>query len=87
MNEILQKLANLVADKIRITGNDQLSSKETFELKYFTVSEVCELLHISRSTLYRHRKLGLIVPSAFAGRRVLFTRSDIDSYARKQTEF
>ena len=45
--------------------------------KYYTISEVCSLLHISRSTIYRMMKNGDLKAKK-AYRRVLFLEKDIN---------
>lgn len=44
--------------------------------KLYTVSEVLNMLRISRATLYRHIDSGLIKPLKLGG-KVLFTESEI----------
>ena len=47
------------------------------EVKYYTREQVCEILHISLSTLDTYVKKGAITCSR-VGKRVLFTQDDID---------
>ncbi|HSQ84604.1 MAG TPA: helix-turn-helix domain-containing protein [Desulfobacterales bacterium] len=47
------------------------------EMKYYTREQVCEILHISLSTLETYVKKGAITCSR-VGKRVLFTQDDID---------
>ena len=46
--------------------------------KFLTIPQVCELLHVSRSTIYRMVRNGdLIAKKAY--KRVLFSEKDIDN--------
>ena len=47
---------------------------------YLTQKQTAELLHISPRTLERMRVEGSPIPWTRCGRRVLYRRSDIDSY-------
>lgn len=88
MKDFLQELASMVAAKMSELANaSRLESRIEGlpqDVKYFTIEEVCRMARISRATFYRHRKAGLIIPSRFAGRRPLFTHSDIESYLQNQ---
>ena len=87
MKDLLQEFASMVAAKMSELANaSRLESrieKSSLNLQYYTIEEVCRMLRISRATFYRHRRDGLIMPSRFAGRRPLFTHSDIESYLRQ----
>lgn len=87
MKNFLQEFASMVAAKMSELANaSRLESrieKSSLNLQYYTIEEVCRMLRISRATFYRHRRDGLIMPSRFAGRRPLFTHSDIESYLRQ----
>ena len=87
MKDLLQELASMVAAKMSELANaSRLESRIEGlpqDVKYFTIEEVCRMARISRA-FYRHRKAGLIIPSRFAGRRPLFTHSDIESYLQNQ---
>lgn len=45
--------------------------------KYYTIKELCALIHISRSTVYRMIRNGHLKPKK-AYRRVLFTEKDVN---------
>lgn len=87
MNEFVLEFASMVAAKMsELAHASRLGSRiEDLpqDVKYFTIEEVCRMARISRATFYRHRRLGLIIPSHFAGRRPLFTICDIKSYLQK----
>ncbi len=50
--------------------------------KLYTESELCEILGISRTTVYRLRKLGLLKAVRF-GRSVRYTREQIDDLLKR----
>ena len=81
MNEIFNNFIDLVAERLRSSILDLNNcTKQVLDDELFTIEQVCEKLHISRATFYRHRNMGLIVPTKFAGRRPLLTQEDIDKY-------
>lgn len=45
--------------------------------KYYTIKELCALIHVSRSTVYRMIRNGHLKPKK-AYRRVLFTEKDVN---------
>ena len=46
--------------------------------EYLTIEEVCELLKLSRTTLWRYRKEGIIKIRTI-GNKKLFSRADINN--------
>lgn len=50
------------------------------------VSETCDYLRISRTTLYRLRD-SKEIPAVKLGHRVFFNLRDLDTYIRNQTAF
>ncbi len=52
------------------------------EMKFYTRSETCEILHISLSTLDTYVKKGAITCS-HVGKRVLYSQDDIDKALAK----
>jgi len=52
---------------------------------FFTVTEVCEILHISRSTLIRKINCGSM-PSVHCGRRLLIPRNFIETLIKEAYE-
>ena len=86
MNEIVEKVTDMLADKIieRMSGKfgqlqDKVDEQEGKRVLY-TVKQVCEMLHISKSKLYRHQKMGYISPSEYVGRTPLYDQQVIDDY-------
>jgi len=55
--------------------------------EYLTVSEAADLLRCSHATLARQRAAGTGVPFAKFGRRVLYRRSDIETYLAGQLRY
>ena len=51
--------------------------------EYLTIKQVGALLHVSRSTIWRYSKLGILKPRRL-GSRILFARADIDDYLMKE---
>ncbi len=49
------------------------------ERNYLTVKEVCEYIHVSRTTVHLLRTKGILKPRKIGG-RVLFIRNEIDEY-------
>ena len=60
---------------------------ETAPQELLTIKEVCKRFHISKTTLWRHRKQGYISPSKYVGRKPLFTQSDIEEYLKAFNDF
>lgn len=50
-----------------------------------TTKEVCEMLEVSRATLYRARKEGILKPVRL-GRFLRFKRTEIDAFIEKLRE-
>lgn len=44
---------------------------------YMTVDEVCDLLHITRNSLYRWGSIGTLKPIAKVGRRNFYLKKDV----------
>ena len=80
MEEFLNELAVRVAGYV-VQNLEQSKPEEPNQL--FSVKEVCEMLKISRSTLYRHRDLGFIKPTIYVGRRPLFNKEAVSDYIKK----
>lgn len=86
MDEIIEKVADLIADKVanRLSGEfrqdkDGLDEpKQGMEL--YTAKQVCDMLHMSKSKLYRHQKEGYIKPTQYVGRTPLYSKEEIDNY-------
>ena len=72
---MLQMQADLAAFKATVDSK-KLSSK------YLTIPQVCELLHVSRSTIYRMVRNGDL-RARKAYKRVLFSEKDIEKFLIK----
>lgn len=78
-DELLSKLKSTIVNTIIMHARPKPVSKDPL----LTVSEACDYLRISRSTLYRFIALGYIVPLK-SGRRSLFRASHIEAILVKQ---
>lgn len=89
MDKTTTNVLDLLADKIveRMSGKFGLLQEKVDEQGgkrvLYTVKQVCEMLHISKSKLYRHQKLGYISPSEYVGRTPLYDQQVIDDYLNK----
>lgn len=53
--------------------------------KYLTHMEVCELLSVSRRTLFRWRQDGYFPQPSYIGRRPVYGRDVVDAWITQQT--
>lgn len=89
MEEQVLNVLDILADKIveRMSGMfGQLQGKvdeQDGKRVLYTAKQVCEMLHISKSKLYRHQKMGYIGPSEYVGRTPLYDQQIIDDYLNK----
>ena len=87
MIEFLEKFTSALAKKVQDglieKGFVALSKNEEPSVKLYSAEDVCKRLSVSKQTLYRHRKLGLITPSGYVGRSPRFSDADIASYLTK----
>lgn len=86
MNEFIEHVADLIAGKVadRLSGEFG-QGKESLEeqkqgVELYTVKQVCEMLHMSKSKLYRHQKDGYIKPTQYVGRTPLYSKQAIEDY-------
>ena len=86
MNEFIEHVADLIAGKVadRLSGEFG-QGKESLEeqkqrVELYTVKQVCEMLHMSKSKLYRHQKDGDIKPTQYVGRTPLYSKQAIEDY-------
>ena len=52
---------------------------------YLTHMEVCELLNVSRRTLFRWRQQGYFPQPGYVGRRPIYRREVVDEWLAQQT--
>ena len=52
--------------------------------KYLTHMEVCELLDVSRRTLFRWRQAGYFPQPGYVGRRPVYRREVVDEWLARQ---
>lgn len=80
IEELLYPLADALAKELlKREGNRK---KDLVEV-YFTTEELCSKLHVSRATIYRHRKLGYLFPAKYVGRKPLYDHTSIEQYLNK----
>lgn len=86
MEEKITNFLNLVADIVANRVTEQIkhtfdsNKPESSSMKLYTVNQVCDMLHISKSKLYRHKNEGRLVPAKYVGRNPLFSQESIDTY-------
>lgn len=61
MNELVKKIVETIADQIvnrvleRVEQSSQSINVNNVGTKLYTTKQLCEMLHISKAKLYRHR--------------------------------
>lgn len=87
MKDFLDDLATILAEKVQngLIDGGYVARGNTNEasVKLYSIAEVCERLSVSKPTLFRHRKMGLITPSGYVGRSPRFSEEDIANYLTK----
>lgn len=76
-DNLIEKLKNSLIPELEEKLSKQFQPKQPTE--YLTRSEVCELLKIDLSTLWRWTKSG-VFPAMGVQNRVYYKRSDIETY-------
>ena len=75
-SELLSKLEQPL-DELRSGVRDlQAEVRKKATVKYYTISEVCDILHVSRSSINRYIRTGLLTAHK-AVRRVLISEASI----------
>ncbi len=77
-NKVLEDFAELIAEKVA----EKMGVTAPATEQYFTMKQVCSMLSISASKLYKHKAEGLIVPAHYVGRKPLFDQQSIDDYLK-----
>lgn len=77
-NKKIETIAIIIAEKV----NDHIKIlskgyEESCGDDLLTTEQVCKKLHISRATLYRHRRAGLITPTCYVGRKPLYSNKSL----------
>lgn len=81
LNELVETIADKVANQIlNRFRQPECTQEQSSNMKLYTIKQLCEMLHMSKSKLYRHQKLGLIVPAKYVGRTPLYDQQSIDDY-------
>lgn len=87
MKNFLEDFATILAEKVQkgLIENGYVACDKMNKpsIKLYSISEVCERLSVSKPTLFRHRKMGLITPSGYVGRSPRFSEEDIANYLTK----
>lgn len=83
MEDFLNEIAAAVAFKVKELLKSEEKKTDKKEEVLYTLEEVCKKLKISRTTLYRYRKSGYIIPSFYSGHSARFTEKDIDDYFQR----
>ena len=76
--KVLEEFAELIAQKVA----EKIGGTTPATEQYFTMKQVCSMLSISASKLYKHKAEGLIVPAKYCGRKPLFDQQSIDDYLK-----
>ena len=80
---ILKGLSSNELEEIAEHYQHELNGSPIPEGKYMTISEVGRYLNISRTSVWRYSKIGILRPRKI-GSRVLFARADIDDYLNRE---
>lgn len=86
MNELVKKIVETIADQIvnqvleRVEQSSQSINVNNVGTKLYTTKQLCEMLHISKAKLYRHREQGYLRPTKYVGRTPLYDQTAIDAY-------
>lgn len=75
-SELLSKLEQPLEELKSGMRDLQVEVRKKTMVKYYTISEICDILHVSRSSIYRYIKDGLLIAHK-AGRRVLISETSI----------
>jgi len=78
MNDLLENFAEMIAEKVA----QKMGATASATTEYYTLKQVCSMLSISASKLYKHKAEGLIVPAKYCGRKPLFDQQSIDDYLK-----
>ena len=88
MEEIIEilamKIAKNVAEILQNGACDvDVKQMDDTSCESYKIEEVCKRLKVSKATLARHRKAGLLKASVYVGRSPRFTEGDIQKYLQK----
>lgn len=85
LKELLDALAAKIAEHLETIWEAKRKPEESTGEEWFTTEQVCERLHITKATLYRHRNMGFITPARYVGRKPLFNQESINNYLNNFT--
>ncbi|MDE5677835.1 helix-turn-helix domain-containing protein [Phocaeicola sp.] len=86
MDELINSIAETIADQIvnrvleKVEQSSQSINVNNIGMKLYTTKQLCEMLHISKAKLYRHREQGYLRPTKYVGRTPLYDQAAIDAY-------
>ena len=88
MDELIEMLAMKIAKNVaEILQNGacdvDVKQMDDTSCESYKIEEVCKRLKVSKATLARHRKAGLLKASVYVGRSPRFTEEDIQKYLQK----
>lgn len=84
-SKFIQQFAKEVAELVKEEVNNLSDASAMHEEEWYSTEDICKMLKITKSTLYRHRNLGYIKPAAYVGRKPLYNKASIEEYLRNFT--
>lgn len=85
MSTFASKISSIMNINQTTTETDKTmlasQKKETLSIRWLTIDEVANKMHVSRSTVYRWRRRGVIRGYAFNNSRIVyFNETEVDSF-------
>lgn len=82
IQKIIESITDIVVSRVLEKVEHSTSNEDSKDgnMKLYTSKQLCEMLHISKSKLYRHREKGYLVPAKYVGRTPLYDDSSINNY-------
>ena len=81
--ELGKQLAEQERKHQQATATERKDKSVYPEDTYLTINQACEYLHVSRMTIWRWSKDGILKPKKI-GCKTLYARADIDDYLNNQ---
>lgn len=80
--KIVETIADQIVNRVleRVEQSSQSINVNNVGTKLYTTKQLCEMLHISKAKLYRHREQGYLRPTKYVGRTPLYDQTAIDAY-------
>lgn len=78
-NTIIRHLESIIGQLDRMDRKIDLfvNNGEVNKDDYLDNQDLCLMLGITKKTLYRYRKKGLLIPHSFEGRKLYYKKSEI----------